>query len=261
MWCEKSQKRCASCERRVCARHMAAANGCCRPCLDAVQEAVREGRCTSQEEDEAIEAIGGPEAAIYGEITSVGFRSLARRVGLGESDVFADLGSGLGRVVVQAAREFGVERACGIEFAQSRHELAVASLEREADDLASRIVFTQADCADPALWAVADLDAGSHGAEGSDTCALSGVTVVYASNLLFGQELMARLAARLEACHTVRAVASLRPWEPNGLAGFHEQQPRVMCETSWRAPEELQQVGASAQYHGSLVYIYLRDGA
>ena len=44
---------------RVCPQHRNKVNGCCVPCLDDIQEAVRQGRCTDQREEEQIEAIGG----------------------------------------------------------------------------------------------------------------------------------------------------------------------------------------------------------
>ena len=57
-----------------------------------------------QQEEEAIEAIGGAEAATHGEMTPLGFGRWSSAAA--EEDVFADLGSGLGRwPVSQAARE------------------------------------------------------------------------------------------------------------------------------------------------------------
>ena len=82
IWCERATKTCKACGQRVCPKHANKANGCCLPCLEAVQDAVRQGRCTDQAEEEEIEAIGGAEAATYGEITPLGFRALAARLGL-----------------------------------------------------------------------------------------------------------------------------------------------------------------------------------
>ena len=186
------------------------------PCLDAVQEAVRLGRCTDQAEEEAIEAIGGREAATYGEITPLGFRTMAAQLQLSTEDVFVDLGSGLGRVVVQAAAEFNVHCSLGVEMAPSRHALAEEL--RDATPCSDRVVFINDDCASEAVWR-------DH---------LEHTTVAYASNLLFGEELMQRLARCLESCASLRAVASLKPFESPPLAGFVEVLPRVLVETSWR---------------------------
>ena len=59
----------------------------------------------------------------------------------------------------QAAREFGVRRAYGVEFSASRHGLAVERLAADAAAaasgraLASRVRLIQGDCADESLWA------------------------------------------------------------------------------------------------------------
>ena len=115
-------------------------------------------KCT-RAEHEAMTSIGGGFASKYGEITERGFRSLAERIRLGPDDVFVDCGSGLGLSVSQAAREFGVRRAYGVEFSASRHGLAVERLAADAAadasgrDLASRVRLIQGDCADESLWA------------------------------------------------------------------------------------------------------------
>jgi len=44
------------------------------------------------------------------------------------SDIFVDLGSGVGRTVVQAALEFGCQDAYGVELSPSRHVRANAAL-------------------------------------------------------------------------------------------------------------------------------------
>ena len=243
MWCAQSAKACRECRRPICPKHCNRANGCCMPCVEAVQEAVREGRCTDQQEEEAIEAIGGAEAATYGEMTPLGFRSMAERVGLCKGDVFVDLGSGLGRVVLQAAREFAVRRSIGVEYALSRHTLAEEA--REASASTQSVEFIHGDCADADVWRAALHDA----------------TVMYVSNLLFGEELQERLAQRLEEVdstrpQSIRLVLTLKPFHrvPNGYVE-DEGEPQLVVETSWRAPEELQVVG-QIEHNGSRVYAY-----
>ena len=63
-------------------------------------------------------------SSTYGEITVKGFRELARRIELGVCDNFLDLGSGVGRTVVQAALEFGCQQSYGVEMSRSRHRRA-----------------------------------------------------------------------------------------------------------------------------------------
>ena len=209
--------------------------------LRGVQRAARDGMCTSMNEDAAIEALGGEFASTYGEITPVGFSKLGQSLGLQSSDVFCDAGSGLGRAVLQAAAEFGVRRAYGIEYAPSRHKLAVSRLEREVKpELAERVHLIQGDCADAAIWE-------EH---------LDGCTVLFASNLLFDDPLNNRLRSCIETCSTIRAVASLKLW-PEGLLGFGEPQA-VCCETSWSAPLVIHDLGGIQPHPGTPVYLYER---
>lgn len=61
------------------------------------------------------------------------------------NDVFADLGSGLGRAVF-AAVHCGVTRAIGVEYEAALHDAAMGNLRRTGLDQ-SRIMFTQNDAA------------------------------------------------------------------------------------------------------------------
>jgi hypothetical protein len=245
MWCTASPKRCAECNRPVCARHASRSNNCCGKCLAKFQRSVKVGRyCTSNEDDALVESIGGPRANVYGETTPNGVRTLSKHLKLTPHDLFADLGSGLGLAVLQAAREFGVT-SYGVERAEGRHRVAERALSRQAEDVASRVRLFCADCADPQLWREE----------------LTGrVTVVYASNLLFSAELNQRLSEALEAGGApLRAVAALRPFT-GGLLGFEEKEP-FLVETTWRAPEELGALRRVGEHEGSLVYLYVRPCA
>ena len=189
-----------------------------------------------------MESIGGPEAALYGELTPLGFRALAAHLRLTADDSFVDLGSGLGRLAVQAASEFGVRRAFGVEFAATRHELAVAALEREAAGVSERVTLLEGDCAAPNLWTA--------GGPLGDR-----ITVVYAGSLMFSNELMDQLARLIEACpFPLRVVASLKQWASDQAPrGFVEQAP-LYCESSWTAPREL----TDERDPGTPVYVYAR---
>ena len=107
------------------------------------------------------------------------------------------------------------------------------------------IEFIHGDCADADVWRAALHDA----------------TVMYVSNLLFGEELQERLAQRLEEVdstrpQSIRLVLTLKPFHrvPKGYVE-DEGEPQLVVETSWRAPEELQVVG-QIEHVGSRVYVY-----
>ena len=248
LFCPRSMKACPACGCKICSKHAASANGCCIKCVRAVQEAALAGRCTTAEEDAELEGIGGPDAALYGELTPIGFRTLAARLGLRESDVFVDLGSGLGRLAWQAAAEFGVKLAFGIELAASRHNLGVDALSAETDrDAASRVTLIQGDCADAALWT-------------ASSSPFARATVGYLGSLMFSTELMSTLARRIESCSfaDLRVIATLKQWSAaDAPSGFLLQEPAERCESSWTAPQALR----DAREPGTPVFVYVAHGA
>jgi SAM-dependent methyltransferase len=164
-----------------------------------------------------IRAAGGLRAATYGEVTPDGFRTIFDGH-LDATDRFVDLGSGNGRLVLQAAREYGVAAAIGIELSSSRHELALAALEEAAAldaSLAERCTYMCDDCA------------GDVAAE-----VLRNATVVWLGNLCFGPELQARVAARLEGALTVRFVGVIKPFAVVP-SGYELDGASVLVQASW----------------------------
>ena len=72
----------------------------------------------------------------YGELMPAATVQLIDALHLGPGDVFVDLGSGVGKVVVTAALRSRVGRAVGVELANRRHEQALEVVGRaEADGL------------------------------------------------------------------------------------------------------------------------------
>jgi hypothetical protein len=69
-------------------------------------------------------------ARVYGELTSVGVRQLIRATRLGADDVFVDLGSGVGKVVLRVALAVPGVRCIGIEIDGARHASACEALRR-----------------------------------------------------------------------------------------------------------------------------------
>lgn len=189
-----------------------------------------------------VQEAGGEDLTLtYGEITTAGFRTLAQRLRLRASDVFADLGSGHGKAVVQAVAEMGVRAGVGVEIAPPRHERAVALRATLPAAEAERLTFVLGDCANTATWT---------------TGPLAEATVVYVASLLFDKPLLERVAARLAAAPQLHTVATLRRF-PTGLRGFDESEPCERCEMSWT--EQLHVPGEPGGKHpGSPVHIYTR---
>jgi len=69
-------------------------------------------------------------ARVYGERTPVGTRQLIAATRLGAGDVFVDLGSGVGKVVLQVALAIPGVRCIGIEIDGARHASACEALRR-----------------------------------------------------------------------------------------------------------------------------------
>jgi hypothetical protein len=84
----------------------------------------KDGHCTTDDEDEEIDRVAGEYASTFGEITSRGVRQMCNRVGMSESDIFLDMGSGVGKAVLQIALERGTKRSVGVELSRSRHRNA-----------------------------------------------------------------------------------------------------------------------------------------
>lgn len=67
----------------------------------------------------------------YGEILPEALETVIfRMLPLGPSDVFYDLGSGTGKICLQAALQTVVGRSVGIEISQSRSEVGIAALQK-----------------------------------------------------------------------------------------------------------------------------------
>ena len=209
---------CQSCGETV--QQVCSVNGCCARCLYEIGHFDRLGQSAVSKRDEAeLARAGGAEASTYGEATRLGFRRVCKRLGLSADDTFIDCGSGTGRLVIQAANEFGVRRAIGVELSRQRHSMALGLLTSSSGRGAKpRTAFYCEDFAASHLWtAAAAISPGgsSAAAEGGEADgALVGATVVFTYCIMFDESLMARLARCIEACPTVRSPARLEPAEP-----------------------------------------------
>lgn len=92
-------------------------------CLDPHQVFYsKRGYLLPKREAALVEASGA--SPTYGEITGAGVEAFLSAVPLQYDDVLVDLGSGLGRLVLQTACRRRIKRCVGIELAPSRHEQA-----------------------------------------------------------------------------------------------------------------------------------------
>eukprot|EP00747_Dinoflagellata_sp_TGD_P001612 gnl/TRDRNA2_/TRDRNA2_102251_c0_seq1.p1 gnl/TRDRNA2_/TRDRNA2_102251_c0~~gnl/TRDRNA2_/TRDRNA2_102251_c0_seq1.p1 ORF type:complete len:502 (-),score=71.83 gnl/TRDRNA2_/TRDRNA2_102251_c0_seq1:20-1342(-) len=100
-------------------------------------------------------ALGGPRT--YGEARPSSIATLLHTLNLGPSDVFYDLGSGAGKVTLQAHLQTGAKRSVGIELEESRHLMAERTLAQlhglGAIDESREVRFVLGDITDESLWA------------------------------------------------------------------------------------------------------------
>jgi hypothetical protein len=158
------------------------------------------------------------EPATYGEVTSAGARQLFNHMGMTtdvpptngsthhDSIVFVDLGSGRGKLVMQAYMELcRITKATGIELAPSRHQAAVEAWE-ELQSTARKLRASQKE--EHRLVPEAEIEFLLENFLESD---LSQVTHIYLSSLCFPDKLMYHVSNKLEKdAPKLQCVATLR---------------------------------------------------
>ncbi len=86
------------------------------------------GYFLSDAEDRRVTRTGS--SSTYGEIRPAAVARLLELLAPTPADILYDLGSGIGKVVLQIAMSCRVRRIVGVELVESRHELATRVLER-----------------------------------------------------------------------------------------------------------------------------------
>jgi hypothetical protein len=124
---------------------------------------------------------------VYGEVTKKGVQTLIEKITkykeIKESDVFIDIGSGCGKLVLQMAVKTNFKNLVGIEIVDIRNQYAKTILEQISPIDDKKIFFINKD--------VRDFD-------------LSICKVVFTNNLLFSSELNDLIYDRLpEGCHII----------------------------------------------------------
>ncbi|HSW74098.1 MAG TPA: hypothetical protein VLG71_02990 [Candidatus Limnocylindria bacterium] len=167
--------------------------------MDAVFQDINGFRVTSEEQDMVVARGGFPT---YGEITYESLQTLIDELKLTERDVFADGGSGCGRVVTQIYLNSPVKKACGFELCETRYLSALEAKERlkERDMLDDRdlLYYNQN---------MLDLD-------------VSELTVFYTCATCFSHELMLALTKKLSQAPKGLRVLTLKELPAYDLYGF-----------------------------------------
>jgi|AntAceMinimDraft_5_1070358.scaffolds.fasta_scaffold17736_1 hypothetical protein len=93
------------------------------------------GSCNDPEFAGSYQTPFGPSQHVYGEVTDTA--KITALLGVGREDVFCDLGSGRGQVVLETAAQGVCKSAVGVELVPARAALARAALERLLPDASS----------------------------------------------------------------------------------------------------------------------------
>lgn len=150
----------------------------------------------------------------YGELTSVGTRQLIAATGLCATDLFVDLGAGVGKVALGVALRVPGIRCIGIEISGARHAGACQALHR-AEALGwlepGRCTFRHADALN------ADL---------------SGATILFANSTCFPEKLLGSIARKVAALDGPLTFVTLQRL-PAGPDRMFEHVATRVCQTSW----------------------------
>lgn len=150
----------------------------------------------SEQESKLICQQGG--APTYGEITYDSVKELIAKLNLTKEDVFYDLGSGVGKLVVQIFLGSPVKKSVGIELSEERYAKAqkvYATLERTKKIPEGRALQF---CHDNIL------NADIHDA-----------TVVFMCSTCFSTELMQKLTEKLSTLKPALRILTLKPLPDN----------------------------------------------
>lgn len=140
----------------------------------------KSGYGLSQKDEDRTKAGFNRMHYTYGEILPSSVSYFIKELKIAENDVFLDIGSGIGRMVIQVALEAKVKAARGVELSSYRHEqadVALAEIQKQgALDGKSVVNFINDDIFNVNL---------------------RDVTVVFANSLCYDEPFMDRLGAKL----------------------------------------------------------------
>lgn len=151
----------------------------------------------------------------YGEILYPSMEKLLSKISLSEEDIFIDLGSGLGKLVLQVFLCTRVKEACGIEIIPTLHKQALLAAERVERELPAFY------CNDRRLYFL----------QGSFLeLPLERASIVLIGSPCFSPTMLDTLAQIISNIPRIHTVLTLRPLPL--LEGFIFKEA-VRVETSW----------------------------
>ncbi len=149
----------------------------------------------------------------YGEIMPTATDHLVEYLGMGRDDVFYDLGSGVGKVVLQVAMRASIRRCVGVELARSRHRIARRMLDEARATGLIRARECELRCADFMRAPLGD------------------ATVVYTCSTAFSTAFMNELAERLARLTTGIRWVSTQDVDENPWFALEDV---LRLDMSWR---------------------------
>lgn len=177
------------------------------------------GHRAPAEDRAAVERRAGAGAAAYGELCPEAVASALGWLRLTSEDELVDLGSGVGKLVTQAAQESAVGLARGVELSRFRHRLARerwARILRAAPPWAARALRRRV------RFEWGDLREAD----------LSRTTVLYAGSTCFPEALLDAVAELACEAPRLRVLLSTRALAPRWEARLPEQ-GRLRVRTTW----------------------------
>jgi SAM-dependent methyltransferase len=145
-------------------------------------------------QDDIAKSLLGPHNQIYGEIHKFSAKKLFKLLKINKDDHFLDIGSGLGKLVLQTYLQTNACSVTGIEINAQRHSIACSALELAkkkyfADDKQREIKFINGD------FLLQQFDQ---------------ISIAYVCSTAFEPELIYAIGNKLNNMPKVHTVASLR---------------------------------------------------
>lgn len=154
-------------------------------------------------------------SAVYGEITPAAAQTLIEYLDLGNKDVFYDLGSGVGRLIMHAAMESQAKRLVGVELSATRNKQAKKVFEKAKSNKMLKCKNVEFWCADIMRRRFDD------------------ATYVYTCSTAFPERFFNKLVNRLSILKSGVVFISLNEIENKKIKHFIEID-RLRLDMSWQ---------------------------